>query len=82
MKSFRGLEDVVRFFEVVVALNSSILNLKAYSLNLILCEVSEFYQLKGYRIFSNKQPLRLFNFKALSCSAYWRTTLKREGRLF
>ena len=76
MKPFRSLEDVVRFFEVVVALNlnSSILNLKAYSLSLILCEV--------YRIFSNKQPWHLFNFEALSCSAYWRTTLKREGRLF
>ena len=64
MKPFRGLEDVVRFFEVVVALNSSILNLKAYSLNWILCEVGEVHQLKGYRIFSNKQPWRLFNFKA------------------
>ena len=81
MKPFRSLEDVVRFFEVAVALNSSISNLKAYSLSLILFEVSEVYQLKGYRIFSNKQPWHLFNFEALSCSAYWRTTLKREGRL-
>ena len=77
MKPFRSLEDGVRFFEVVAASNSSISNLKVYSLNLILYKVSEVYQLKGYRIFSNKQPRRLFNFEALSCSAYWRTTLKR-----